>query len=113
MKDWQDVILVNMLGKRFYDETGKQFSANDYKSLDPYSQGSYLNSKNIKYNPNNFINAALAGIGDAHNGGGPIWAIFDADAVTRKKWNPTPPNVDIDAGFFSKPARSLISRKRS
>ena len=100
VKDWQDVILVNMLGKRFYDETGKQFSANNYMSLNPYTQGSYLNAKNIKYNPNNFINAALAGIGDAHNGGGPIWAIFDADAVTREKWNPMPPNVDVDAGFF-------------
>jgi len=100
VSDWQDVILVNMMGKRFYDETGKQFTANDYKSIDPYTQGSYLNAKNIKYNPNNFINAALAGIGDAHNGGGPIWAIFDADAVTREKWNPTLPNVDLDAGFF-------------
>jgi succinate dehydrogenase/fumarate reductase flavoprotein subunit len=100
VSDWQDVILVNMLGKRFYDETGKQFTANDYKSIDPYTQGSYLNAKNIKYNPNNFINAALAGIGEAHNGGGPIWAIFDADAVTREKWNPMPPNVDVDAGFF-------------
>ena len=100
VKDWQDVILVNMLGKRFYDETGKQFTANNYKSLDPYTQGSYLNAKNIKYNPSNFINAALAGIGDAHNGGGPIWAIFDADAVTREKWNPTPPDVDVNAGLF-------------
>lgn len=100
VNDWQDVILVNMLGNRFYDETGKQFTANDYKSVDPYTEGSYLNAKNIKYNPNNFINAALAGIGDAHNGGGSIWAIFDADAVTREKWNPTPPNVDVDAGFF-------------
>jgi len=98
--NWQDVILANMLGKRFYDETGGQFIANDYKSLDPYIQGSYLNAKNIKYNPNNFIDAALAGIGDAHNGGGPIWAIFDADAVTREKWKPTAPNVDVDAGFF-------------
>jgi succinate dehydrogenase/fumarate reductase flavoprotein subunit len=98
--NWQDVILVNMLGKRFYDETGAQFTANDYKSLDPYSQGSYLNAKNAKYNPNNFINAALAGIGDGHNGGGPIWAIFDADAVMRERWNPTLPNVDVDGGFF-------------
>jgi len=98
--NWQDVILVNMLGKRFYDETGDQFTANDYASIKPYTQGSYLNAKNIKFNPNNFINAALGGIGDGHNGGGPIWAIFDADAVTREKWNPTPPYVDSDAGFF-------------
>jgi hypothetical protein len=98
--DWQNVILVNMLGKRFYDETGGQFVANDYKSLDPYVQGSYLNAKNIKYSPNNFLDAALAGINDGHNGGGPIWAIFDADAVARAKWDPTPPHVDIAAGFF-------------
>ncbi|HMK78903.1 MAG TPA: FAD-dependent oxidoreductase [Xanthobacteraceae bacterium] len=98
--NWQDLILVNMLGKRFYDETGGQFTANDYGLIDPYVQGSYLNAKNIKYNPNNFINAALAGIGDGHNGGGPIWAIFDADAVTRESWDPVPPNVDVEAGFF-------------
>ena len=98
--NWQDLILVNMLGKRFYDETGGQFTSNDYNSIKDYVQGSYLNAKNAKYNPNDFIDAALAGIGDGHNGGGPIWAIFDADAVTREKWNPNPPNVDIKAGFF-------------
>ena len=42
----------------------------------------------------------MAGIGDGHNGGGPIWAIFDTDAVTRENWVPTPPNVDIGGGFF-------------
>jgi succinate dehydrogenase/fumarate reductase flavoprotein subunit len=61
--------------------------------------GSWRNAKDVKYNPRNWINAALAGIGDAHNGGGPIWAIFDADAVAREKWDPKPPNVD-PAGFF-------------
>ena len=98
--DWQDVILVNMLGKRFYDETGGQYIANNYNSLDPYVQGSYLNAKNLNWNPNNFLNAALAGIDDGHNGGGPIWAIFDSDAVAREGWTPNPPHVDIAAGFF-------------
>jgi len=98
--NWQNVILVNMLGKRFYDETGDQFTANNAKSIDPYVPGSYLNAANVKYKPNNFINAALSGIGDGYNGGGPIWAIFDTDAVTRERWNLKPPNVDIDAGFF-------------
>ena len=110
--NWQDVILVNMLGKRFYDETGGQFTANDYNSINPYTQGSYLNAKNAKYNPNNFINAALAGIGDGHNGGGPIWAIFDADAVTREKWDPNPPNVDIKAGFFFSARYARRSRQQ-
>ncbi len=98
--NWQDVILVNMLGKRFYDETAGQFTANNAGDVKPYIHGSYLNAANVKYKPNNFINAALAGIGDGHNGGGPIWAVFDADAVARERWNPKPPNVDIDAGFF-------------
>jgi succinate dehydrogenase/fumarate reductase flavoprotein subunit len=98
--DWQNVITVNMLGKRFYDETGPQFTSNDFGSIDPYVQDSYLNAKNVKYDPNNFINAAMADIGDGHNGGGPIWAIFDADAVAREKWDPAPPDVDIAAGFF-------------
>jgi succinate dehydrogenase/fumarate reductase flavoprotein subunit len=98
--DWQDVILVNTLGKRFYDETGGQYIANNYNSLDPYVQGSYLNAKNLEWNPNNFLNAALAGIDDGYNGGGPIWAIFDSDAVAREGWTPAPPYVDILAGFF-------------
>jgi succinate dehydrogenase/fumarate reductase flavoprotein subunit len=100
VKDWQDVILVNMLGQRFYDETGGHFNYNTYQSTNPYEPYSYLNAKNAKYDPGNFINAALAGIGDGHNGGGPIWAIFDADAVARENWNPQPPDVDFDAGFF-------------
>jgi succinate dehydrogenase/fumarate reductase flavoprotein subunit len=67
--NWQDVIMVNQAGKRFWSET----------------DGSYR-----------FIAAAMAYSGDPDklNGGGPIWAIFDADAVAREKWNPKPPNVD-------------------
>src|SRR5262245_14563453 len=98
--DWQNVITVNMLGKRFYDETGRQFTANAYKGIDPYSHGSYLNAKNVRFDPNNWINAAMAGIGDGKNGGGPIWAIFDSAAAEREKWDPKPPNVDVDNGFF-------------
>jgi succinate dehydrogenase/fumarate reductase flavoprotein subunit len=99
VRDWQDVILVNLLGKRFYDETAGHFTYSTYKSVDPYDAYSHLNVNNVKYNPNNFINAALAGVGDGHNGGGPIWAIFDADAAAREKWQPKPPYVDYDAGF--------------
>jgi hypothetical protein len=100
VKDWQNVILVNMLGRRFYDETAGHFGYNTYQSTDPYHPHSYLNAKNKRYDPGNFINAALAGIGDGHNGGGPIWAIFDADAVARESWRPEPPHVDGDGGFF-------------
>jgi succinate dehydrogenase/fumarate reductase flavoprotein subunit len=100
VSDWQNLILVNMLGKRFYDETEDHFTANSAKQINPYVVRNYLNPVNIRYKPSNFINAALAGIGDGKNGGGPIWAIFDADAATRQRWDTRPPNVDTDAGFF-------------
>ncbi len=96
----QNVIHVNMLGKRFFDETGGQFPTNSAGSVPSYVQGSYLNAKNVTYNPQNWINAALAGIGDGKNGGGPIWAIFDADAVTRQRWTIAPPFIDPNGGFF-------------
>ncbi len=67
VRDWQDVILVNMLGRRFYDETAGHFGYNTYQSTNPYEPHSYLNAKDQKYNP---------------------------------KWQPLPPHVDFDAGFF-------------
>jgi succinate dehydrogenase/fumarate reductase flavoprotein subunit len=76
VRDWQNMIFVNQNGKRFWDET----------------DGSH-----------GFFHAAMAHNGDKTklNGGGPIWAIFDADAVTREKWKPEPPHVDRDGYFFS------------
>ncbi|HYM03584.1 MAG TPA: FAD-dependent oxidoreductase [Stellaceae bacterium] len=98
--DWQNVIMVNMLGRRFYDETGAQYPGNRYNTVQPYFPHNPKNANNAKYNPAQWIPAALAGIGDGKNGGGPIWAVFDADAVTREKWDPKPPNVDFAEGFF-------------
>lgn len=100
VRDWQDAITVNMLGQRFYDETGPAFTTNNYNSLDPYTQGSWRNVQSVTFRPNNWLNAAMAGIGDGHNGGGPIWAIFDADAARREEWVTEPPHVDRTAGFF-------------
>jgi succinate dehydrogenase/fumarate reductase flavoprotein subunit len=99
--DWQDVILVNQAGVRFYDETVGQFTSNNYNAIKNYTPRSYLNAANIKYNPRNFLNAAIAGTGEAVNGGGPIWAIFDSDAVKRENWTVAPPHVDIAEGFFA------------
>jgi len=99
--DWQNVILVNQAGLRFFDETKGQYpTANNYGAIKPYTPGSYLNAANIKWDPQNFLNAALAGTGEAINGGGPIWAIFDSDAAKREGWNTAPPDVDTAAGFF-------------
>ncbi len=77
--DFQNLILVNQVGLRFWNEVDDSYA---------------------------FINACLGtngnmGRGKKANGGGPIWAIFDADAVKREKWNPAPPQVDPDGWFFS------------
>jgi succinate dehydrogenase/fumarate reductase flavoprotein subunit len=74
--DWQNIILVNQTGRRFWNEVDVSFD---------------------------FFAAAMAYSGDETklNGGGPIWAIFDSNAVAREKWNPNPPHVDRDGYFFS------------
>ena len=74
--DWQDAILVNQTGRRFYNEL----------------EGGY-----------EYFSACMQDIGDTskRNGGGPIWAIFDADSVEREGWDPTPPFVDLNGYFYS------------
>ena len=100
VKDYQDAILVNIAGQRFYDETQGQFPANNYNSIKSYVPRSYRNAADLKYEPSNFINAALAGTGDTTPGGGPIWAIFDSDAVKREGWKVMAPYVDYAEGYF-------------
>ena len=65
VQDWQDVILVNMLGQRFYDETGATLQRQQLRPVPDYVPGNWRNARDIKYNPRNFLNAAMAGIGDA------------------------------------------------
>ena len=74
--NWQNLILVNQGGRRFWNEVDARYD---------------------------FFAAAMAYDGESSklNGGGPIWAIFDHDAVTREEWDPRPPNVDLDGYFFS------------
>ena len=60
VRDWQDMIFVNQGGKRFWNEV----------------DGSHK-----------FFDACMSYNGDPQklNGGGPIWAIFDAAAVDARK----------------------------
>ncbi len=76
VSDWQNMIFVNQNGQRFWNE----------------ADGSYR-----------FFAAAMSYNGDRSklNGGGPIWAIFDADAASREKWDPNPPSVDSDGYFYT------------
>ena len=107
VKDWHDLILVNQVGKRFYDETkGDYPHGNVYDEFKPYTPNDYRNNASIKYNPSkyNFFNAAVA-MNEYSKppdySAGPVWAIFDAGAVEREKWKVTPPYVDPDGYFFS------------
>ena len=61
VKDWQNVILVNMLGRRFYDETGLHFTANNYGSVDPYEPLSYRNANNIAYQSQQLAQRGIGG----------------------------------------------------
>ena len=57
----------------------------------------------IKYTPMNYPDAALAineGSTPPDYAAGPQWAIFDAEAVKREKWNLAPPATHPDY-FFS------------
>jgi urocanate reductase len=77
VEDFQNVILVKENGLRFYAETADN---RDYE----------------------YFAAALAWTGDPAkmNGGGPIWAVFDSEAVVRENWQVTPPFIDPDGYFF-------------
>ena len=76
VRDWQDLILVKENGLRFWNELDKS--------------------------DNGYFAHALQPTGDPKKllGGGPIWAIFDADAVAREKWLTDTPHVDRAGGYF-------------
>jgi hypothetical protein len=107
VKDWQDLILVNQVGKRFYDETkGDVPHGNLGGQITPCMPNDYRNAENVKFNPTkyNFTHAALAMNEYSEPPdycAGPVWAIFDADAVEREGWKVVPPSVDPDGYFFA------------
>jgi len=72
--DHQNLIHVNQVGRRFVNEFATGFD---------------------------WWNPCLERNGGKGEGGGPIWAIFDADAATREGWKCAPPFVDADGWFFS------------
>jgi hypothetical protein len=72
--DYQNLIHVNQIGRRFVNEAATGF---DWR------------------------NPCLELNGGKGEGGGPIWAIFDAEGAKREKWICAPPFVDPDGWFFS------------
>jgi succinate dehydrogenase/fumarate reductase flavoprotein subunit len=74
VSDYQNLIQVNQAGQRFVNELATGFD---------------------------WWNPCLELNGGKGEGGGPIWAIFDADAVKREGWTCAPPFVDPDGWFFT------------
>jgi hypothetical protein len=107
VKDWQNVMLVNQVGNRFYDETkGDVPHGNNGGQVTPYTRNDYRNAETVKINPTryNFTHAALAMNEYSEPPDycpGPVWAIFDAEAAAREGWKVVPPYVDPDGYFFS------------
>ena len=109
--DYQGIILVNQVGRRFYNEVNVSPypRGNEYKSVDPtgnppieYSKGNYRNSSEIKYSSSDYLNAALAPNSASRApdySAGPIWAIFDSEEVARQSWSLRYPYTDPDYFF--------------
>lgn len=76
VSNWQNLILVKENGRRFYDE------------LDGSHDGYFAHAMACTDDPSKL------------NGGGPVWAVFDAGAVEREEWSTEPPVVDRERGYF-------------
>ena len=114
VREWQNLVLVNQVGKRFYNEEASNWPyGTHHGSLDPYIPGDWRNPRRIQYDPQNFLDAALAmneGSEPPDYGAGPIWAIFDSEGVKREKWNLSPPATD-PLYFFSDNTLEGLAKK--
>ena len=101
---WDSIVLVNQVGQRFYNEDAGSWPYGTHHGfLDPYVPGDWRNPRRIEYDPQNFLDAALApnkGSEPPDYAAGPVWAIFDSEGVKREEWDLTPPATDPHY-FFS------------
>ena len=116
IRTWQDAIIVNQAGKRFYNEMEDGYPNGTTEGfLKPYIQGDWRNAQNINYKPMNYPDAALA-INECSAAPdyapGPQWAIFDSETVKREKWVINETSVHPDY-FFSAPTLAELAEKIS
>ena len=76
LASWEDCILVKENGRRFWDETDNSQDGYFAHALQP------------------------TGVPGKLLGGGPVWAIFDQDAVERQGYGTGYPDVDRAGGYF-------------
>lgn len=113
LRNWQNAIIVNQMGRRFYNEMHDGYPAGTFQgSLDPYVPADWRNASRIKYTPTNYIDAALAineGSTAPDYAAGPQWAVFDAGAVEREKWNMNQASVRPEYFFTAGTLAELAS----
>jgi hypothetical protein len=102
VKDYQDLILVKENGKRFWYET----------MTDEDERKKAAEAGVTPYRPVRYYAAAMDWTGDPKklNGGGPIWAIFDSDAVKREGWKVEPPYVEPKYFFRADTIEELAAK---
>ncbi len=139
LRNWQNAIVVNWVGKRFFEETSSAGltadsakltsygTANSTRGLmngtngaffkgtdkDPYIQGNWKNIDRTKYNPINFIAAALQINEGSHApdwSAGPQWAIFDSEAVKRERMHTDEKSVDPEYFFKADTIEELAEK---
>ena len=136
-RNWQNAIVVNQVGKRFFEETSSAGltadsakltsygTANSTRGLlngtnaaffndgKPYVHGDWRNLDRRTYRPVNFIAAALQlneGSKAPDWSAGPQWAIFDAEGAKRERIHDDPENVDPEY-FFKADTIEELARK--
>ncbi|MDR1894399.1 MAG: FAD-binding protein [Spirochaetales bacterium] len=121
MRDWQNAIMVNQVGKRFYSELAgfAAPSASSYGYYDNYGgyvQHDWRNSGKMPFRPNNYIAAALAeneGSQPPDYSAGPQWAILDSDGVARQRWEIDNPDYGHPEYFFKADTLEELAEKIS
>ena len=114
VRRWDSMVLVNQMGKRFYNEDAGSWPYGTHMGdLDPYIPGDWRNTTRRGYTPVNWLDAALAmneGSEPPDYAAGPIWAIFDSEGVKREEWDLSPPATDPNYFFSANTIEGLAKK---
>ena len=116
MMNWQNAIMVNQVGKRFWNEMASlTYPAGTAEGFIPdYVIGDWRNIGKVKFEPNHYLDAALAlneGSVAPDYSAGPQWAILDADGVERQQWELDKPwSFDPERFFWANTLEELASK---
>ncbi len=115
---WQNAILVNQVGKRFYNEIENGYPNGThegfYDEFGGYVHGDWRNATKVNYKPQNYADAALAmneGSTYPDFAPGPQWAILDSAAAKREKWDLDSPHAADPELFFTAATLEELAEK--